>query len=271
MSGEHPPRSWPIGKAYAADAWTGRARDFVAYAAATDDPEAYGPTAPPMFHVRPFIGLMMGMAGDRELDIDLLRLVHGEHSVAFHRLLRDGERLTPEGRLLQVDLKATGRVYRFGIVGRVGDERILEGETSYFVRAAAPPPSGPKAPPAELPPPSWSVAQPTTADQASRYADASGDHNPIHVDERVARAAGLPGVILHGLCTMAFAARDLVAHYAPGQPERLASIGVRFAKPVLPGQTLQLQVWEQGDEVQFQTLGPDGKAVITGGRAAFRS
>jgi acyl dehydratase len=70
---------------------------------------------------------------------------------------------------------------------------------------------------------------------------------------------------------MAFAARDLVARVAPGAPERLAELSVRFARPVLPGQTLELQVWSDGDGLRFQTLGPDGKPVITGGRARFRS
>ena len=103
-----------------------------------------------------------------------------------------------------------------------------------------------------------------------RYAKASGDGNPIHVDEAFAKAAGLPGTILHGLCTMAFAQRDLVARYAPGAPEKLASLGVRFARPVFPGDTLTLQVWEGDDGVTFQTLDGRGKPVITGGRATFR-
>jgi len=49
-----------------------------------------------------------------------------------------------------------------------------------------------------------------TKDQSLRYADASGDNNPIHVDEGVAKAAGLPGLILQGLCTMAFSQNAIV-------------------------------------------------------------
>ncbi len=114
-------------------------------------------------------------------------------------------------------------------------------------------------------------AQPVTGDQATRYADASGDRNPIHLDADVAKAGGLPGVILHGLCTMAFAQRDLVNRYG-GDPAKLASLSVRFARPVFPGDTLQLQVWEQGKgEVAFGTLDGKGQAVIANGRATFRS
>ena len=59
-----------------------------------------------------------------------------------------------------------------------------------------------------------------------RYAGASGDFNPIHIDEEFARSVGLPGRILHGLWTMAQVAR---AHTdAAGGPERLRSLSVQF-------------------------------------------
>jgi acyl dehydratase len=59
-----------------------------------------------------------------------------------------------------------------------------------------------------------------------RYAGASGDFNPIHIDEAFARQVGLPGRILHGLWTMAQVAR---AHTeAAGGPDRLTSLSVQF-------------------------------------------
>jgi acyl dehydratase len=59
-----------------------------------------------------------------------------------------------------------------------------------------------------------------------RYAGASGDFNPIHIDEAFARSVGLPGRILHGLYTMALLAR---AHTdAAGGPERLRRLSVQF-------------------------------------------
>jgi acyl dehydratase len=59
-----------------------------------------------------------------------------------------------------------------------------------------------------------------------RYAGASGDFNPIHIDEEFARQVGLPGRILHGLWTMAQVAR---AHTeAGGGPEALARLSVQF-------------------------------------------
>ena len=63
------------------------------------------------------------------------------------------------------------------------------------------------------------------------YAGASGDLNPIHWSERVATSVGLPGVVAHGMYTMALAARALTAW--AGDPGRIAEFGVRFTRPVL--------------------------------------
>jgi len=60
-----------------------------------------------------------------------------------------------------------------------------------------------------------------------RYAGASGDYNPIHVDDDFARAGGLPGRILHGLYTMALTSRAAAA-VAGGDPRALAELTVQF-------------------------------------------
>jgi acyl dehydratase len=79
----------------------------------------------------------------------------------------------------------------------------------------------------ELPPLSVRV---TRADLV-RYAGASGDFNPIHWSDRIAGSVGLPGVIAHGMLTMALAAR-LVTQWA-GDPAAVRSYGVRFTRPVV--------------------------------------
>jgi acyl dehydratase len=63
-----------------------------------------------------------------------------------------------------------------------------------------------------------------------RYAEASGDHNPIHQDESVARSVGLPGVIAHGMYTMALAARAVTTWF-PGA--ELVAFGCKFTNPVV--------------------------------------
>jgi len=69
-----------------------------------------------------------------------------------------------------------------------------------------------------------------TRDDLVRYAEASGDHNPIHQDEDVARSVGLPGVIAHGMYTMALAARA-VESWFPGA--EMVSLGCKFTNPVV--------------------------------------
>ncbi|MDX6326852.1 MAG: hypothetical protein QOK15_3206 [Nocardioidaceae bacterium] len=64
-----------------------------------------------------------------------------------------------------------------------------------------------------------------------RYAGASGDQNPIHWSDRVATSVGLPGVIAHGMYTMALAARAVDAW--AGGPGRVVELGAKFTKPVV--------------------------------------
>jgi acyl dehydratase len=72
-----------------------------------------------------------------------------------------------------------------------------------------------------------------TVEQIRQYAEASGDRNPIHLDESFARSAGLPGVIAHGMLTMAFA-NQMVTDWL-GDRSLLKRLQGRFAGMVLPG------------------------------------
>ncbi|RSO46422.1 dehydratase [Streptomyces sp. WAC 06725] len=80
---------------------------------------------------------------------------------------------------------------------------------------------------AELPAQSF----PVTRDTLVRYAGASGDFNPIHWNEKIAKEVGLPDVIAHGMFTMAEAAR-VVTDWT-GDPGAVVEYGVRFTKPVV--------------------------------------
>jgi len=77
----------------------------------------------------------------------------------------------------------------------------------------------------------FSVTYPVTRADLVRYAGASGDFNPIHYSDRVAEAMGLPGVIAHGMLTMALAARA-VGEWAGG-PDRVVECSVRFTSMVV--------------------------------------
>lgn len=78
-----------------------------------------------------------------------------------------------------------------------------------------------------------SLTKRVTTEQIREYAEASGDRNPIHLDETFARSAGLPGVIAHGMLTMAFA-NQLVTDWL-GDRALVKRLQGRFSGMVLPG------------------------------------
>jgi len=85
-----------------------------------------------------------------------------------------------------------------------------------------------------------------------RYAGASGDFNPIHWSDRVAADVGLPGVIAHGMYTLAVAGRA-VSQWAGG-PDRVVELGARFTRPVVVPDD------ERGAQVQVTGQVLDGDA-----------
>ena len=81
-----------------------------------------------------------------------------------------------------------------------------------------------------------SLMKQVTVEQIRQYAEASGDRNPIHLDDVFARAAGLPGVIAHGMLTMAFASQ-LITDWL-GDRSMVKRLQGRFAGMVVPGDEL---------------------------------
>jgi acyl dehydratase len=93
----------------------------------------------------------------------------------------------------------------------------------------------------------------------------------IHLDPEVAKKAGFPGIIGHGLCTLAFTSRAVIDGVGGGLPERLRRLAVRFALPVIPGEIIRTRIWPAASgadgEYAFETRDPRGKLVISDGRA----
>jgi acyl dehydratase len=77
-----------------------------------------------------------------------------------------------------------------------------------------------------------------TADKVDRYAESSGDRNPIHLDEAAARAAGLPGRIVHGMLTMGMF--STVASEWAGGASNVQSVRCRFRAFVMVGDTVEI-------------------------------
>lgn len=93
----------------------------------------------------------------------------------------------------------------------------------------------------------------------------SSDLNPLHIDPDFAKLGGHKVPILHGLCTLGFSVRAVLSAYADNDVSLLKAVKARFTKPTLPGQTLEIQMWENGNRIHFKTLIADsGLEVITG-------
>jgi acyl dehydratase len=113
-----------------------------------------------------------------------------------------------------------------------------------------------------------------TQDQINAYADASGDHNPIHLDPEFARSVGLPGTIAHGMLEMGILA-EAIASWAGGSPN-LIGLSCRFSKPLLPGDTIicsgtVISVDDAGVATLSVAAASDrGDRVLTNGRATVR-
>ncbi len=108
------------------------------------------------------------------------------------------------------------------------------------------------------------------------YAAASGDPNPIHQDEDVARAVGLPGVIAHGMYTLALAAR-FVDEWV-GAPGSIAELGAKFTRPVVvpAGETgaavtvAGVLSEKDGRRIVALTVTCDGEKVLGNPKAVLR-
>lgn len=100
----------------------------------------------------------------------------------------------------------------------------------------------------------------------------SGDYNPLHVDPTAATAADMPRPILHGLSTYGFAARAALRELCHDDVSQVGSIGCRFTAPVFPGETIAIELWDDGsDSAAFRVRAIEGdRTVLDNGHLTFR-
>lgn len=265
------------GKTYPAATYEVTAEAIAKYADATneDNPVFHGPeaVAPPAFPIVPAGLTVANVLFDQELGVNLPLLVHGEEDHVLHAPIKAGDTLTVETTLESIETKEAGETFTV-LTNLTNQDSVLAAQVRslMFIRGTG---SGSKSSSAaqEEPKLAFETIQKVDDDQTYRYADASGDFNPIHVDPEFATTvAGFPGIICHGMCTMAFASKAVLDAVAGGDPARLKRIKVRFTKPVFPGQTLTTQGWVTSEQdgrtvYGFVTLNPDGVPVIRNGVA----
>jgi acyl dehydratase len=272
-----------LGKWSAERAFEVDADRIKAYAAATNDPcpeHMSGELAPPVFAVVPIWEAM----GESVMAVTppevMLNALHGEQDMHLHRPIRAGMVLRSRAAPVGVHVKPSGTTVVTHTETRAdGDELVNEQWFVSFFRGATEGESrGEPAPAHEFPEaarvmePYATVVQRFDEDQTFRYRDASGDYVPIHVDDEVARSIGLPGIIIHGLCTMAFTSWAAIRELAGGDPTRLRRLAVRFSKPILPGQEITTRFYAAGARAGgtgyvYETTNPAGDLVIKDGVA----
>ncbi|HEX9994588.1 MAG TPA: MaoC/PaaZ C-terminal domain-containing protein [Acidimicrobiales bacterium] len=225
------------------------------YAAATnDDNPAYasGEYAPPVFAVVPTWDVLAEVVAGVVPPEALMFVVHGEQDLHFHRPLRPGMTLATTGEPYAVRVGPSGTRLVVRLASESDGESVLEQYVTIFVRGMTDGESaGPDKPAHDFPEAArdakvgeWSVH--ADDDQTYRYRDASGDHMPIHLDADVARSVGLPGIIAHGLCTMAMCSQAVLRTVGDGDPGRLRRLAVRFAANVFPGNDVVTEVFDAG-------------------------
>jgi acyl dehydratase len=205
--------------------------------------------------VLPTAATVLGYPGfwlsDPALQIDSRKVLHGEQGLTVnHRLPRSGK-VVGRTRINRIVDKGPGKGALLYSTRELFDacngDLLCTLTSTHLLRAEGGfgGPTGPVHPPTPIPddaPDSW-LDLPTTPQTALIYR-LSGDHNPLHANPNVARAAGFSRPILHGLASFGMAAYALISKLCGGQPERLRSLSVRFSAPVYPGETIRVEMWK---------------------------
>lgn len=194
--------------------------------------------------------------------------VHLSQEIRLTRPLLADERVTVEVDVLGVRREAAGvRVAMRAVLSGADGATFAKLVTGALLGGAVTPePFG------ELPPfpgnrtknAATVLNRQISVDGIRRYAEASGDDNPIHLDDDAARTAGFDGVIAHGMSVLALACEEIVDRHAGGDPARVREIGVRFSAPVRPNEPVDITIQPDGHTICFSCRTPQGLALKGG-------
>ncbi|NOZ00516.1 MAG: hypothetical protein GXP54_01330 [Deltaproteobacteria bacterium] len=187
-----------------------------------------------------------------EMKADLMKLVHGEQAIRWFAPIPTSGTVMTSWEVTDIYDKGSGALAV--VTATTEDSKgnpIFENVCSMFIKGEGGfggdkgPDSPPRQPPADRAP-DFHIEQPTLGRQALIYR-LNGDRNPLHASPDFARMAGFEKPILHGLCTLGFAARALLNGALEGEPGRLKALSARFSAVVYPGDTIITKGWHTGN------------------------
>lgn len=191
---------------------------------------------------------------------NFLMLVHGEQRLTLHKPLPTAAEVIAEDRIVGAFDKGKDKgaliVSEKIIRDKPTGENLCTLSATVFCRGdggfGGPKEGAPEPHPIPDRAPDMVHGADTRRDQAFLYA-LSGDRNPLHRDPNVARMAGFPRPILHGLCTYGTACRSVLSTVCDYDPARIIGFDARFSAPVFPGETIVTDMWVDGAVLSFRS------------------
>lgn len=249
-----------------------------AYAGATNDTvpaHLAGDYASPIFNVVPAFRVIAPLTESMPPPAKRMMGLHGEQDFRFHRPIEPGMRLVTRAKPLGVVPHSTGSTIT--VRGETTTEDgmpVVDQYVTVFIRTAIAREAVGDGPPdrsvKRIGEPIAAVTMTFDPDQTFRYMGASGDTMPLHSDAAFARSFGLPGIINHGNCTLAFATRALLAKTCGDDVHRLKRLAVRFSRWVTPQDVMTTRIWRAGvrdgrSVYAFESSLTDGSPCLSGG------
>lgn len=197
-------------------------------------------------------------SGLRQSSLNEAMILHGEQKVELHRSLPvSGTFLTHDRIIGAYDKGADAGAIVVRETTWTDNEgaRIATLTSTLFARADGGfggPRNGLPAPhQTPVRPPDLTLDFTTRPDQALLYR-LNGDRNPLHCDPQFAKVAGFRRPVLHGLCTYGITCRAVLQGFVNFDAGAIASHQVRFSAPAYPGETISVDLWQDGREVSFE-------------------